>query len=116
MNKMSSELLFLKEKTEKLLESKPQGARTQWPKEIKTSVLNSLKKGISKKQLSKKTGISYAVICRWAYKKRKEKDKGSFKQLAFMDQNPLIILSKRGFEIQGLSFEEIQIILKKGLL
>ena len=116
MSEMSSELLLLKEKAKALLVSREKEARFSWPKEFKAEIVKSVQKGMKRIELSKATGVPYETLCGWVQKDKRVKEKGSFKRLNVVKRSTLRVLSRKGFEVQGLSFEELQILFQKDLL
>ena len=117
MKEATSEILSLKEKAEKFLASIPEGKRhMHWPKELRKEAIAAIQAGIKLTKVSSETGISHHTLRRWLKTNNSIKSKGRFCQVKMKGENPLRVISKNGFEVQGLSFTELQALFERKFL
>tara|TARA_B100000609_G_C16996864_1_gene321582 strand:- start:277 stop:621 length:345 start_codon:yes stop_codon:yes gene_type:complete len=113
------ELVEIKQEVEEFKTKTKSLVRPRWPVVIKQAVISHYKQGISVLELSDQTSIPHQTIATWVYEKTKTAKK-SFQQVAL---SPSVTCSdnieleyKEGLLIRGLSFSNIQELLREGLL
>ena len=117
MTEASPEIFSFKQKVEKFLANVPEGTRrVYWPEDLKREAVEVIQSGVKMTRLASVTGISLHNLLRWTRKKGSAKNKGVFRQVKIKEENPLKVISKKGSEIQGLSFAELQILFERKLL
>ena len=117
MTEISPEIFSFKQKVEKFLENVPEGTRrVYWPKDLKREAVEVIQSGVKMTMLASVTGISLHNLSRWIRKKGSAKSNGFFRQVKIKEENPLKVISKKGSEIQGLSFAELQILFERKFL
>lgn len=123
---MKNQLQYLKSKAEELRPlNLNSDQKVAWPQNFKQEVIHLIKQhSLSHTEVSKAIGISPSTVYSWLNGKNKKKD--SFKKVKIADQEtssittlPLKEISVHwdiGIHIKGLSFEELESLLKQGLI
>lgn len=72
------------------------GDRKAWPKSIKDRVLELIENGMSRKQVSRLTEISYDTICQWFIQKNKNRPPDTSFQEVNIKNTPAVPTLKSG--------------------
>lgn len=90
-----------------------------WPDEFKRSIVNLIKYDkLNYRDISRQTGIAESTLYGWINGKPKVKIKNTFKPVAVKKEtsNKLTLSWQSGLTIDGLTFSQIEQLLKQGLL
>lgn len=115
------EIKELKESSQKIRAQYEGKYHVKWPSDFKKDVIDLLDAGVKMEKICKATGIAHQTIDHWLpdkkYKKKKADNK--FKEVLVNSPAPSSTLTlswSTGLEIKGLTFPQVQELLKQGLL
>lgn len=117
---MSPLALKLKNQTDEIRLKQNNPKKFAWPEGLKQEIVSLISsKELTYKQIIDATGIAPSTLYFWSYQKPKHKP--SFKEISITknteEASSQITLSwGAGLNITGLSFDELTILLEKGLL
>lgn len=115
------EIKELKERSQKIRAQYEGKYHVKWPSDFKKDVIDLLNSGVKMEKIYKATGIAHQTIDHWRpdkkYKKKKRNNKFKEVQLSPIAADSTLTLSwSTGLEIKGLTFLQVQELLKQGLL
>ncbi len=115
------EIKELKERSKEIRAQYEGKYHVKWPADFKEAVIKLLNSGVKMEKLSKATGIAHQTIDHWLpdSKYRRKKKKNKFQEVLLNPEpveSSLTLSWSGGLEIKGLSFSQVQELLKQGLL
>ena len=106
----------LKNKALRIRASVGENRRLRWPKPFRKLVMEAVEKFGDHKFVAKKIGVSHQTIRNW--QAPVPKTQSQFREVDIVENSPSSISLRweGGLEVQGLSFEQLQSLLREGLL
>ena|SRR5258708_38560434 len=105
---------------------KHSGQKLRWPEEFRAKVLALITAGVGITRLSRSTGIATGTLGVWRDQSRPKSSGAGFKKLKVVDGQKSVgqsrgpvkvfVTTSQGSEIQGLSADEVALLIRRGVL